>query len=95
MLASLVGWKAAIRRPQAEGKGRIRVDVLTHPEGTVMVIVRNLTEAQTRTAVVLPDVSDRRLIELFSGRPLMVSKAEGGGRMTLELGPGEVLVYRG
>ena len=94
LIVSLVDLKHRIPRPTVSGGVKIRVDLLTHPGGGRMLILRNLEETPVRARVAVPGAAPGRLVEQFDGRVLTLDAAGAGADAEVALAPSEVQVYR-
>jgi beta-galactosidase len=93
LIASLVEAKAVIPRPVVVGEEKVRVDVLTGPDGRVFLIARNLEQAPVDCSFHVPGLRPGTLVEQFGRGSLVLTPAERGAAARIMFQPGEVKVY--
>ncbi len=72
----------------------MRVDLLTDPAGSAMVILRNLEARRIEATVQVPALRRGSAVEQFGGKALRFRKSNKGWSARVTLGAGEVRVYR-
>ncbi len=93
LIASLAGLADGSPRPAASN-GKVRVDLLTSPSGSAMIILRNLQSAPVETTIVIPGLRAGNAVEQFSGESLAFKETNKASSTALRLEAGEVRVYR-
>jgi len=93
LIASLAGLVAEPGRPNVTG-GKMRIDLLTDPRGSAMIVLRNLEAARREFVFGLPGLRKGKAVEQFSGKTLQLRGNDGGVTARLTLEAGEVRVYR-
>jgi len=72
----------------------MRIDLLTDPRGSAMIVLRNLEAARREFVFGLPGLRKGKAVEQFSGKTLQLRGNDGGITARLTLEAGEVRVYR-
>jgi hypothetical protein len=94
-IAALVDHAVELSRPVVLGFDRVRIDLLSDPEGSELLILQNLEVSPVDISAEIPgESSGKTWTEIFSGTVI----AEGGGRprtIDVSLEAHEVRVYRG
>ncbi len=93
LIASLAELSEGSGRPSVSG-GKIRVDLMSDPSGSVMIILRNLEGRRTEATLHLPGLRKGKAVEQFGGTPLQLRKSKKGVTARIALKAGEVRVYR-
>ncbi|HXX64393.1 MAG TPA: beta-galactosidase trimerization domain-containing protein, partial [Bacteroidota bacterium] len=95
LIASLIERTVAIARPVASPRGRVRVDVLSAPNGGRMVIMQNLKDDPFTGSVAVPGLPACRMHEEFDGESLVWTAEGTGACAQVQLRAREVRVYYG
>jgi beta-galactosidase len=93
LIASLAELAGKAGRPEVLG-GKTRVDVLTDPAGSAMIIVRSLEMKRKEFVIHVPGLRAGKAVEQFSGKALTLKTKSGGVDASVTLDAGEVRVYR-
>ncbi len=93
LIAGLADLVASPDRPTVTG-GKIRIDLLTDPRGSAMIVLRNLEAARRDFVFDVPGLRKGKAVEQFSGKTLQLKGKDGGVSARLTLEAGEVRVYR-
>ena len=95
LIAGLVDLHAHIPRPQVGGNARIRVDLLVSPARALMLILRNLEDAEVSADIRLGLDHAARLTEQFTGEVVQLTRKSPGSELSVRLRPREVKVFCG
>ncbi len=93
LIASLVDYTAAIKKPEIVSPAKVRADVLTSGKD-LMLIIHNLTSADTEAYIKLPLKNISRLKEQFDSSEPAVTSSDNECVVYVKLQPKEVKVYR-
>jgi beta-galactosidase len=93
LIASLAALAEEPKRPSSTG-GKVRVDVITDPAGSALIILRNLEGKRKESVIHLPGLRKGKASEQFSGKVLQLRGKDGGVDARVTLDAGEVRVYR-
>jgi beta-galactosidase len=93
LIGSLVEYAVQLERPVVSGESAARIDVLTSPDGRVLLIIRNLVDEERSIRFSLKGVRPGNLEEQFSAEILRLGQEGERVTGTVRLAPNEVKVF--